>query len=130
MAEKKAELASLLDQSLNSKEAGDDFLKRSVSACVRVFLVLCPLLSLNLSCCLISYVLNEWWKEKDTSKLPTYKEIKGEDEPEQPDDSEDEEYLDKVDEFESKYNFRYEEPGGAQVIMIVSVALLFIRVQF
>ncbi len=67
-------------------------------------------------------MLNQWWKEKDTSKLPSYKEIKGEDEPEQLDEDEDEAYLDQVDEFESKYNFRFEEPGGTKVRLLVALA--------
>ncbi|KAF7724138.1 KRRI-Interacting protein 1 [Apophysomyces ossiformis] len=56
---------------------------------------------------LIDYVLNRGWigKEQET---PTYEEIVAVDE--------DEEHLDQVDRFESKYNFRFEEEGSAQIV--------------
>jgi len=65
---------------------------------------------------LTNYLLNQWWKAKDTEGLPSYKEIVGEDEPDQPDMSEDEDYLDAQDNFEAEYNFRFEEPGSHEII--------------
>ncbi|KAG2173742.1 hypothetical protein INT43_005162 [Umbelopsis isabellina] len=59
---------------------------------------------------LIDYVLNRGWVDK-ISAVPSYDEVVGEE-----DGSEDEEYLDKVDRFESAYNFRFEEEGGAQLV--------------
>ncbi|KAF8821900.1 zinc finger, zz type domain-containing protein [Cardiosporidium cionae] len=52
------------------------------------------------------YVLNEGWKN------PTA--FDGEDDPPVNDD-EDEEHLEKVDQFESAYNFRFEESEGTQI---------------
>ncbi|KAM3580755.1 Kinetochore protein Spc24 [Umbelopsis sp. WA50703] len=59
---------------------------------------------------LIDYVLNRGWVDKNNA-VPSYDEVVGEE-----DASEDEEYLDKVDRFESAYNFRFEEEGGAQLV--------------
>eukprot|EP00808_Paulinella_micropora_P017043 g52360.t1 len=63
-----------------------------------------------------SYFANEWWKEKDTSKLPTYEEIVGEERPQMPDISEDEDELDAQDVFEAQYNFRFEEDGANEIM--------------
>jgi protein KRI1 len=50
-----------------------------------------------------SYVLNRGWVDKKGKQNPTYNEIVDVDK------DMDEQYLDDVDRFESKYNFRYEE---------------------
>jgi protein KRI1 len=54
---------------------------------------------------LFSYVLNRGWVDKDANKVPSYNEVVDE----EAGSDADEEYLDKVDRFESAYNFRFEE---------------------
>jgi protein KRI1 len=49
--------------------------------------------------------LNRGWVDKDANKIPSYNEVVDE----EAGSDEDEEYLDKVDRFESAYNFRFEE---------------------
>lgn len=63
-----------------------------------------------------TYLSQEWWRQKDLSKLPTYASIKGEELPEEVSASEDEQELDRVDTYESAYNFRFQEPGAAYQI--------------
>ena len=56
---------------------------------------------------LMDYVLNRGWVDgKGEKKTKTMEEI---------DEEKDEEYLDNVDRFESKYNFRFEEEGASTI---------------
>ncbi|KAI8086583.1 KRI1-like family C-terminal-domain-containing protein, partial [Halteromyces radiatus] len=59
---------------------------------------------------LIDYVLNRGWVDKKGKQNPTYNEIVDVDK------DVDEQYLDDVDRFESKYNFRYEEAEGSRIV--------------
>ncbi|KAF9974529.1 KRRI-Interacting protein 1 [Actinomortierella ambigua] len=59
---------------------------------------------------LMDYILNRGWIDKSQKKTPHYKEIVREDELDELEKSEDE--LDAAEEWESKYNFRYEEANG------------------
>ncbi|KAI8343068.1 KRI1-like family C-terminal-domain-containing protein [Chlamydoabsidia padenii] len=59
---------------------------------------------------LMNYVLNRGWVDKKGKQNPTYNEIVDVDK------DMDEQYLDDVDRFESKYNFRFEEEGGANIV--------------
>ncbi|KAI0229053.1 Kinetochore protein Spc24 [Massospora cicadina] len=56
---------------------------------------------------LMDYMLNRGWLDKNAGKAPTYEEIVA--------DIEEEEELDKVDNFEREYNFRFEEAGSFQI---------------
>lgn len=55
---------------------------------------------------LMDYVLNRGWVDKKSEKTPILQEV---------DEEKDEEYLDNVDRFESKYNFRFEEEGASTI---------------
>ncbi|KAF9963830.1 KRRI-Interacting protein 1 [Modicella reniformis] len=63
---------------------------------------------------LMDYILNRGWIDKTQKKTPHYKEIVREDDLEELEKSEDE--LDAAEEFESKYNFRYEDAQGDSLI--------------
>ncbi|KAI7865585.1 KRI1-like family C-terminal-domain-containing protein [Spinellus fusiger] len=59
---------------------------------------------------LIDYVLNRGWVDKKKENKPYYEHLT------EIDKDIDEEYLDQVDRFESKFNFRFEEEGGLSII--------------
>ncbi|KAI8137344.1 KRI1-like family C-terminal-domain-containing protein [Fennellomyces sp. T-0311] len=56
---------------------------------------------------LIDYVLNRGWMEKPSDKKQQQQQY---------DIDQDEEHLDEIDRFESKYNFRFEEEGGTNIV--------------
>eukprot|EP00466_Bigelowiella_natans_P003513 jgi/Bigna1/73229/fgenesh1_pg.23_\ len=62
------------------------------------------------------FIANEWWRAKDTSNMPSYEEIMGEEEPDQPEVDDDEKELEKAEAFEHAYNFRFEEKGSNEII--------------
>ncbi|KAG0033490.1 hypothetical protein BGZ81_008317 [Podila clonocystis] len=63
---------------------------------------------------LMDYILNRGWIDKSQKKTPHYKEIVREEEFDDLEKSEDE--LDAADEFESKYNFRFEDAEGDKLM--------------
>ncbi|GJJ08425.1 hypothetical protein Clacol_002641 [Clathrus columnatus] len=73
---------------------------------------------------LMNYILNRGWVDRDAKRIPTYTEItrknvngnrEGPAEEENLLQDDDEEFEEIVDNFESSYNFRFEEPGGATI---------------
>lgn len=61
---------------------------------------------------LVEYILNRGWVDKERKALPTYDQIIDEDEAE----AEDEGAVEKMEEFEEKYNFRFEQPNADQIV--------------
>ncbi|CAG8796731.1 31648_t:CDS:2, partial [Racocetra persica] len=59
---------------------------------------------------LIDYILNRGWIDKNATRIPTYEELILEHH-----DKENDEFEEAADNFESKYNFRFEEEGGTKV---------------
>ncbi|ORY83740.1 KRI1-like family C-terminal-domain-containing protein [Protomyces lactucae-debilis] len=58
---------------------------------------------------LMDYVLNRGWLDKDAQKRPDYSNLVG-------DESESEsDFEEKAEQFETAYNFRYEEPGALEL---------------
>ena len=57
---------------------------------------------------LMEYVLTRGWMDPESEKIPTYHQIV--------DDSEDEEAVEAAEAFENRYNFRFEEEGGAEIV--------------
>ena len=67
-----------------------------------------------------SYILNEGWKEKaSTRQKRDYEEPRAAEQPlasrQEAMDVEDENREDEMDNFESKYNFRFEEPNAGTI---------------
>ncbi|GAA94919.1 uncharacterized protein L969DRAFT_609411 [Mixia osmundae IAM 14324] len=79
-----------------------------------------------------NYILDRGWLDKSSRKLPSYSEMVEEparkapvelEDPVPPQtrvdeafDSEDEEYEERADEYETKYNFRFEQEAGADLV--------------
>lgn len=73
-----------------------------------------------------SYILNRGWIDREKQAVPTYEDIvgreRGEDEDDEDEDTpwgkidEEEDFDEQADEFETEYNFRFEEPGAATIV--------------
>jgi protein KRI1 len=61
---------------------------------------------------LMNYVLNKGWKDKDAGKVPTYSQLTEH----ALHDSTDEEDEERMEEFEFKHNFRFEEEGSQHIV--------------
>ncbi|GBC07159.1 hypothetical protein RclHR1_00730008 [Rhizophagus clarus] len=60
---------------------------------------------------LMNFILNRGWIDKESDKIPSYEELIAEHH-----DEEDGKFEEAVEQFESKYNFRFEEDGSTKVI--------------
>ncbi|PKK79571.1 Krr1-domain-containing protein [Rhizophagus irregularis] len=58
---------------------------------------------------LMNFILNRGWIDKESDKIPSYEELIAEHH-----DEEDRKFEEDVDQFESKYNFRFEEDGSTK----------------
>ena len=68
------------------------------------------------------FILKKGWVDRKGNSVPTYNQVVGDGEEGGDEDnavmdlSEEEEFMDKVDDFEREYNFRFEEEGAAQLV--------------
>ncbi|CAI2165293.1 15134_t:CDS:10 [Funneliformis geosporum] len=60
---------------------------------------------------LMDFILKRGWIDKESDKVPSYDELIAEHH-----DDENEKFEEAVDQFESKYNFRFEEEGSTKVV--------------
>lgn len=62
------------------------------------------------------YLLNQKWLDRSKSRVPALDEVVGSDDADGDDRDKEEEFDEKVDEFEAAYNFRFEQQGADVVI--------------
>ena len=91
----------------NDDEDEDDFLQKREGAERDIPDVELPDPEKDAEGFLTQYLNNKAWIQKDKT-VPTYKEIVEEEE--------NEEFEDRNDQYETAYNFRYEDPNGAEIV--------------